>query len=931
YRELDKLATKNLSRINDLFDQLQGPCYFSKIHLWSGYHQLRVHEDDIPKNTFRTRYRHLEFTVMPFRLTIALAIFMDIRNRVCKPYLDKFVIVLIDDILIHSKSKEDLEVHLKLVLELLKQERLYAKFSKCEFWLQEKDLKMRQRRWIELFNDYECEIQYRPGPFEILERINPVAYQFRLPEELSSVHDIFHVSNLKKGLMDANLHVPLDEITIDKTLRIMEKPVEIMDRQVKILKRSKISIVKEIWEAALSIRGNVPTQCCVLWSEENGLIRTKKYAELLVPKKIQADCDMKATNIILQAVASLRFPTTNNQLRTSSNPRNHTTIQDGRVTVQQVQERQGQSYSGTGYKSISISSDRNNASRQEGLLNATTVKVNDTWLGNALSLSDQELHHDDMIKEKLALKEQVDSLEQNLSKQIKEKECLLQTFTALKCESKEKEDKNIKNEIDLEKKINELDNIIFKVGQSAHTVHMLTKPQESSIQLNQEIFQKDESCDNQNALEILDFFEKNDLKAQLQDKDTTICKLKDIIKSMRETYKDENVNYDYVEIKTKNVELENIEAKLNLKNERLCNETNHVKQVFKEQFDSIKKIRVHTKEHSDSLIDKLNLKSAKNKDLKAQIQDKVFVITSLKNDLRRIKGKEIDDNTAQKPSTDTIVPGMLKLDLVSLAPKLLQNRKSHIDYLKHTQEQADILWGIVDQAKAKQPLDNALDFSWNKKNDRILQTPSRNMKKKVEAQPRKVNKKNRVVEPIRNVVQIVLWYLDSRCLKHMSGNRSQLMNFVSKFLGTVRFGNDHIARIIGDDWDRLFQPMFDEYFTPPSIAVSPVQEADAQRAVILAESPALGRVLLLAMDLFLEDFLNVASCSSVSESNGKEVSLGGESSSSIIRTDTALADPEATAVVETPAAIGVVAGIEEAAETDVTTGIGSPAAMVALM
>ncbi|GKA36838.1 putative reverse transcriptase domain-containing protein [Tanacetum coccineum] len=140
YRELNKLTVKNrypLLMIDDLFDQLQGARYFSKIDLRSGYHQLRVHEDDIPKTAFRTRYEHFEFTVMPFGLTNAPTVFMDLMNRVFKPYLDKFVIVFIDDILIYSKTKEDHEVHLKLVLELLKKERLYAKFSKCEFWLQE--------------------------------------------------------------------------------------------------------------------------------------------------------------------------------------------------------------------------------------------------------------------------------------------------------------------------------------------------------------------------------------------------------------------------------------------------------------------------------------------------------------------------------------------------------------------------------------------------------------------------------------------------------------------------------------------------------------------------------------------------------------------------------------------------------------------------
>ncbi|GKB12925.1 putative reverse transcriptase domain-containing protein [Tanacetum coccineum] len=140
YRELNKLTVKNrypLPRIDDLFDQLQGSCYFSMIDPRSGYHYLRVHEEDILKTTFKTRYGHFEFMVMPFRLTNAPMVFMDLMNQVCKSYLDRFVIVFIDDILIYSKSKEDHEVHLKFVLELLKKEKLFAKLSKCEFWLQE--------------------------------------------------------------------------------------------------------------------------------------------------------------------------------------------------------------------------------------------------------------------------------------------------------------------------------------------------------------------------------------------------------------------------------------------------------------------------------------------------------------------------------------------------------------------------------------------------------------------------------------------------------------------------------------------------------------------------------------------------------------------------------------------------------------------------
>ncbi|GKC41499.1 putative reverse transcriptase domain-containing protein [Tanacetum coccineum] len=129
YRKLNKLTVKNrypLPRIDDLFDQLQGSSVYSKIDLRSGYHQLRVSNEDIPNTMFRTRYGHYEFQVMPFGLTNALAVFMDLMNRVCKPYLDKFVIVFIDDILIYSKSKEEHEEHLKLILELLKKEEFHV-------------------------------------------------------------------------------------------------------------------------------------------------------------------------------------------------------------------------------------------------------------------------------------------------------------------------------------------------------------------------------------------------------------------------------------------------------------------------------------------------------------------------------------------------------------------------------------------------------------------------------------------------------------------------------------------------------------------------------------------------------------------------------------------------------------------------------------
>nr|GEV02453.1 hypothetical protein [Tanacetum cinerariifolium] len=138
YRELNKLTIKNLyplPRIDDLFNQLQGSSVYSKIDLRSSYHQRCVREKDISIMAFKTRYGHYEFQVIPFGLTNAPAEFMDLMNRVYKPFLDKFVIVFIDDILIYSKNKEDHEEHLRIILELLQKEKLYVKFSKCEFWL----------------------------------------------------------------------------------------------------------------------------------------------------------------------------------------------------------------------------------------------------------------------------------------------------------------------------------------------------------------------------------------------------------------------------------------------------------------------------------------------------------------------------------------------------------------------------------------------------------------------------------------------------------------------------------------------------------------------------------------------------------------------------------------------------------------------------
>ena len=123
--------------IDDLFDQLKGAKVFSKIDLRSGYYQMRIKGQDVPKTAFKTHYRHFEFLVLPFGLTNAPTFFMDLMNRVFQPYLDKFVVVFIDDILVYSKSYEEHEQHLRQTLQTLRSRQLYAKLDKCDFWLKE--------------------------------------------------------------------------------------------------------------------------------------------------------------------------------------------------------------------------------------------------------------------------------------------------------------------------------------------------------------------------------------------------------------------------------------------------------------------------------------------------------------------------------------------------------------------------------------------------------------------------------------------------------------------------------------------------------------------------------------------------------------------------------------------------------------------------
>ncbi|GKB60090.1 hypothetical protein Tco_0916276 [Tanacetum coccineum] len=493
--------------------------------------------------------------------------------------------------------------------------------------------------------------------------------------------------------------------------------------------------------------------------------------------------------------------------------------------------------------------------------------------------------------------------------------------------------KCLKLEIELLNKKDFVEKEIYdKLFKSFTTLEKHCISLEVDSQLNQEIFQRDNSVSNQSAPSFDQLFELHELKAQSQEKDTVIKKLKERIKSLSGKINEDKIKKDLEEIKTINIELDHRVSKLIAENE-------HLKQTYKQLYDSIKPARIRSKEQCDDLINQVNLKSVEISDLNASLQEKVLVIIALKNDLRKLKGKDLVYNDVTKHPSD---PEMLKIDVEPITPKLLNKQTAHSAFIEHTWEEATVLRDLVEHVKSKYPLDQSLESacryaklvhelltnisntcpsinnadgklvavtpkskdksvrftktvtssgktitkitstsnlvsnkpmlsstgvkpstsasgsqpSGNTKKDKIRQTPSSTQKNKVEAHPRKVKSslknKDCVVESKgtahvqhsrlnanselkcvkcngcmlsanhdlcvlyfinnvnarnksksvkksskREVIQIVLWYLDSGCSKHMTGDRSQLTNFVNKFLGTVKFGNDHVAKILG--------------------------------------------------------------------------------------------------------------------------------------
>ncbi|GJY80949.1 hypothetical protein Tco_0493700 [Tanacetum coccineum] len=261
-------------------------------------------------------------------------------------------------------------------------------------------------------------------------------------------------------------------------------------------------------------------------------------------------------------------------------------------------------------------------------------------------------------------------------------------------------EKCLKLETELLNKKNFVEKEIYdKLFRSYTTLEKHCISLEVDTQRNQEIFQKDNSISNPSAPSFDQYFELNELKAQSQEKDTVLKKLKERIKSLSGNMNEDKIKKDIEEIKTINIELDHRVSKLIAENE-------HLKQTYKQLYDSIKPTRIRSKEQCDALVSQVNQKSVEISDLNVSLQEKDLVITTIKNELRKLKGKDLANNVV---TTHPVAPEMLKIDVEPINPRLLNNRAAHSDYLKHTQKEAVILREIVEQGKSQNPLNNSLD------------------------------------------------------------------------------------------------------------------------------------------------------------------------------------------------------------------------------
>nr|GEY70676.1 integrase, catalytic region, zinc finger, CCHC-type, peptidase aspartic, catalytic [Tanacetum cinerariifolium] len=417
----------------------------------------------------------------------------------------------------------------------------------------------------------------------------------------------------------------------------------------------------------------------------------------------------------LMAIVTSWYPPTNNQLRTSSNPHQQATINNGRVAVQPIQGRQN-----------SMTADPGIAETQ-----STQYVVTNNAAYQADDLDAYDSDCDELNSAKIALMVNLSHYgSDNLTKKTDAIViCDSEETLMLEDESRFKMLQKQKDPMMSEKKVN------TKPVDYAALVQLL-KDFETHFVPQTEL---NNLFSQQSAPTFDQLFEINDLKAQSQEKDTVIMKLKERIKFLSGNVQEDKIKRELEEIETINIELDHRVTKLVAENE-------HLKQTYKQLYDSIKSSRVRSKEQCDDLIIQVNIKSAENSDLNASPQEKVLVITTLKETLSKLKRKAIVNEAVTLRLID---PELLKIDVAPLAPKLCNNRTTHTNYLRHTQEKTATLREIVKSERLLNPLNISLDYACNTKKDRIQRTPSKAKKNKLEDHPRTVrpslNKKKSVV------------------------------------------------------------------------------------------------------------------------------------------------------------------------------------------
>nr|GEX77484.1 integrase, catalytic region, zinc finger, CCHC-type, peptidase aspartic, catalytic [Tanacetum cinerariifolium] len=357
----------------------------------------------------------------------------------------------------------------------------------------------------------------------------------------------------------------------------------------------------------------------------------------------------------------------------------------------------------------------------------------------------KERNNVDKASDSCAQSLEIENLKHILFEHLKEKESLEQMVTLLKNDFQKKESRNINRELALEKQVKELNNIVFKRNQSAQTVHMLTKPlffydhstrQSLSFQ-NPCYLKKVQQLEPKlydgsviqktNAIVIRDSEEtlmlEDESQPNLSSRTTIVEVPKELpkvsmVNSSLKKLKFHIASYDVKEEKIKKEleEIETINIELDHRVTKLVTEIKHLKQTYKQLYDSIKSSHVQLKEQCDDLIKQVNIKSVENLDLNASLQEKVLVITVLKDTLSKLKGKVVVNEVVPLHPID---PELLRIDVAPLTTKLRNNRIAHYDYLKHTQEETATLREIVKNERLLNPLNTSLDYAFKFKNDLV--------------------------------------------------------------------------------------------------------------------------------------------------------------------------------------------------------------------